>query len=348
MPRRILTSDGLTYWLDEFDLPPLEVNTVRINVEFAAPKHGTEKHSIQGSPFSRKKWDRDMRIFLPFDEPPKPPDKPQFGIGNIVVGTVSEVGAEVSRYKVGDRVFAYGQVQEVHQAPETAYHPLGELCHEDAVCVDPAHVAFVSVRDGHVRIGTTVAVYGLGAIGLQAVQIARASGAYAVFGVDPFALRREFAAAHGADAAFDPTSCDAALEIKRATGGAGVDVAIETSGSGAALQDSIRCIRQCGTVVHVPWGPRDCSALHLDEEFHLNRPTLIASQAWSGWGNPDRDYPLWTHERAYESTIELFHRGLATGKGCVRPIVSFEEAPAVLPMMFQKPEETIKIGVTFA
>jgi threonine dehydrogenase-like Zn-dependent dehydrogenase len=208
-----------------------------------------------------------------------------------------------------------------------------------------SHVALVAVRDGKVRIGDTVAVYGLGAIGLQAVQIARAGGAYRVFAVDPFALRRDFAAVHGADGAFDPTACDAALEIKRATDGAGVDVAIETSGSGAALQDAIRCNRQCGTIVHVPWGPHDCSALHLDEEFHLNRPTMIASQAV--WDNPDRDHPLWTRQRCYEAAIELFRRGKATGKGVVTPVVDFEEAPSVLPLMFQRPEETIKIGVSF-
>ena len=44
------------------------------------------------------------------------------------------------------------------------------------------------------------------------------------------------------------------LAIKGATGNKGVDVSIETSGNGRALHESIRCIRQCGTIVHVPWG----------------------------------------------------------------------------------------------
>jgi threonine dehydrogenase-like Zn-dependent dehydrogenase len=180
-------------------------------------------------------------------------------------------------------------VREIVQGPENAWYPLGNLPPDSAVCIDPAHVAFVAVRDGNIRIGDTVAVYGLGAIGLCAVQIARASGARQVFAVDPIALRREYALAHGADMALDPMTTDAALQIKLATDKAGVDVSIETSGNARALQDAIRAIRQCGTVVHVPWGPKDCTALHLDEEFHLNRPTLVGSQAWSGWGNPDRD-----------------------------------------------------------
>jgi threonine dehydrogenase-like Zn-dependent dehydrogenase len=201
------------------------------------------------------------------------------------------------------------------------------------------------VRDGNIRIGDAAAVYGLGAIGLMAVQIARAGGARCVFAVDPLSMRRDFALAHGADAAFDPRAVDAALEIKRATGDKGVDVAIETSGNGRALHEAIRCIRQCGTVVHVPWGPHDCSDLHLDEEFHLNRPTLIGSQAWDGWGNPDRSHPLWDYERAYQATIDLFRDKLIMGEGVVTPIVGFDEAPEALLAIRARPETTIKFGV---
>jgi threonine dehydrogenase-like Zn-dependent dehydrogenase len=263
----------------------------------------------------------------------------------MIVGVVTEAGIEASRYQPGERVFGYGPIREVHQAQEDRLHSLGALSEVDAVCVDPAHVAFVAVRDGNIRIGDAVAVFGLGAIGLMAVQIARAGGARRVFGVDPLALRREFALAHGADAAFDPRQVDAALEIKRASGNKGVDVSIETSGSSRALHEAIRCIRQCGTVVHVPWGPKDCSDLHLDEEFHLNRPTLVGSQAWEGWGDADRSYPLWDHARAYQATIDLFREGLITGRGVITPIVDFEQAPQALVAIRAAPETTIKFGV---
>jgi len=347
MPRELVTRDGSSFWMREFELPGLGDRDVRIRVDFAAPKHGTETHIVRGSPFDRKRWDPELRLFLPKpDNAPAPPAmKPERGIGNMVVGTVTAAGAAVTAYSPGDRVFGYGPVREEHQAPEDAWYPLGDLTSEDAVCVDPAHVAFVSVRDGNIRIGDDVAVYGLGAIGLQAVRIARAAGAHQVFAVDPIAIRRDYAAAHGADAAFDPTACDSALEIKLATGKTGVDVAIETSGNGRALHDSIRCIRQCGTVVHVPWGPHDLRDLHLDEEFHLNRPTVIGSQAWEGWGCADRSYPLWNHQRAFESTIQLFRSRLTSGQGMVSPIVPFDQAAETLPAMFTRPETTIKIGV---
>lgn len=348
MPREIVTRDGSAFYFREYTPPPLEPKDVRVKVTFAAPKHGTEMQLITGSPFSDKRWDHELRMFLPRQDAQEAAraERPERNIGNMIVGTVIEVGSHVTRFSVGDRVFGYGPIREIHQASEDRLYPLGGLTEVDAVCVDPAHVAFVAVRDGNIRIGDAVAVFGLGAIGQMAVQIARAGGARRVFAVDPLPLRRVCAEQHGADRAFDPGACDVALEIKLATGKKGVDVSIETSGAGRALHEAIRCIRQCGTVVHVPWGPKDCRDLHLGEEFHHNRPTLVGSQAWSGWENPDRSHPLWDHERAYQATIDLFRDKLITGHGVVTPIVTFEEAPEALVAIRARPETTIKFGVT--
>lgn len=350
MPREIVTHDGTAFRFREYQLDPLGPHDVRVHVQFAAPKHGTELQLITGSSFERKEWHPELRMFLPRPtsaEPQASAERPERNIGNMIVGVVNEVGSAVTRFRPGERVFGYGPIREVHQAPEDKLRPLGSLSEVDAVCVDPAHVAFVAVRDGNIRIGDAVAVFGLGAIGLMAVQIARAGGARKVFAVDPLPMRRAFAESHGADRALDPNTCDVALEIKRATGNKGVDVSIETSGAGRALHEAIRCLRQCGTVVHVPWGPKDCHDLNLSEEFHHNRPTIVGSQAWSGWENPDRSYPLWDHERAYQTTIELFRDGLITGAGVVTPIVSFEEAPEALVAIRERPETTIKFGVRF-
>ena len=349
MPRRIVTEDGSRFWITDYELPALEATEVRVRVHLAAPKHGTEAQLITGSAFSAKQWDPELRLFLPRPEQPDtPPSAPAVrGIGNMMVGEVVERGSAARRFAVGERVFGYGQVRELVQLAEDKLYPLGELTESDAVCCDPAHVAFVAVRDGNIRIGDDVAVFGLGAIGLLAVQIAKAGGARRVFAVDPLAIRREQALTHGATAAFDPLSGDPALAIKLATEKLGVDVSIETSGNGKALNDAIRCVRQCGTVVHVPWGPKDASALKLGEEFHHNRPTLVGSQAWVGWGNADRSYPLWDHERAYQATIQLFRDHKLTGEGIVTPIIPFDQAPEILPTIFTAPEKSIKIGVRF-
>jgi threonine dehydrogenase-like Zn-dependent dehydrogenase len=197
MPHTITTKDGTEFAFHEYDLPPLGPREIRIQVTLAAPKHGTETHLIRGSAHDLKRWDPDLRMFLPrpLDAPAPPPS--EHAIGNIVVGIVGAIGAEVTRFNVGERVFGYGPISEVCQVAEDRCYSAAGLSDADAVCVDPAHVALVAVRDGNVRVGDTVAVYGLGAIGLCAVQIARIGGARTVCAVDPIALRRTYAAATG-------------------------------------------------------------------------------------------------------------------------------------------------------
>jgi threonine dehydrogenase-like Zn-dependent dehydrogenase len=90
------------------------------------------------------------------------------------------------------------------------------LSAEAAVCLDPAVMA-LAVRDADVRLGDAVAVFGLGAIGLFAVQLARLAGADQVLGVDPIAARRELGRRYGADHAIDPGEApgDAGLAVRR-------------------------------------------------------------------------------------------------------------------------------------
>ncbi len=342
MPLEIVSTDGQSFRFRDYVLPELGAGEVRVRVEFAAPKHGTELHSLTGNPHHRRRWDENLRMYLPRPEPLPLTERP---VGNMVVGVVSKVGSDVTDFSPGDRAFGYGPIREEHQLPEGSWRPLDSLSETDAVCSDPAHVALVAVRDGNVRIGDAVAVFGMGAIGLMTAQIAARSGATKVIAVDPIESRRATARKLGADLAVDPSAEDAGLRIKRATGKHGVDVAIETSGSASALHEAIRSIRQCGTIVHVPYGPKDASTLHLDEEFHVNRPTIIGSQAV--WRNPDRSYPLWDEERARAAAIDLFRRGMVTSEGIVTPIVGFTDAAQALTESLAAPDRAIKIGVRF-
>jgi threonine dehydrogenase-like Zn-dependent dehydrogenase len=78
--------------------------------------------------------------------------------------------------------------------------------------------------------------------------MARVAGAPYVAVIDPIEKRRQAAVEAGADAAFDPLHGDVGLELKRATGRAGVDAAIETSGKEQALQQALRGLAYGGTI----------------------------------------------------------------------------------------------------
>src|SRR5918998_2670527 len=227
-----------------------------------------------------------------------------FPLGNMAVGVVTEVGPEVRRFEVGDRVFGHLPIRETHTVDEGAVDPLPDgLEAEAVVCLDPTVMA-LAIRDAQIRLGDQVAVFGLGAIGLMAIQMARIAGADRVIGVDPIEARRDVAMALGADAALDPLADggDAGMAIRRISGaerpkveppdGArvlggywevptqlgqrGVDVAIEASGSIPALQHAIRATRFGGTICMISFYGGGAAGVRLGGGFHVNRPQLVS------------------------------------------------------------------------
>lgn len=312
---------------------------VRIRTEFAAAKHGTEMAFFKGYAMPRGAFDPEYQLFRP-----AAPDAARYpvGVGNMVVGTVEEVGHEVTELAAGDRVCAYsGFADVVVTAAERCWKMPTGMDWRSAVCLDPAEFAFNAVRDGHVRIGDAVAVFGLGAIGLMAVQLARLAGASIVVAVDPLAERREIAAALGADLALNPTVVDAGLEIKRATAKRGADVAIEYSGSLHAMQAALRGVAYGGTVVAGAFPPPYGAGLDLGAEAHLNLPKIVFTRACS---QPDRDHPRWDEPRIFETCWRWLCEGRLTGEPIVAPVVAFDDLAEEYPKIAQHPEGYVKLG----
>ena len=158
-----------------------------------------------------------MRLFIPSkvdDADLEPGGFPlgTSGVGSIIRGRVQEV----SDWKVGDRVISFLDVSETNtiiaQRQDYWAGPplwldgciwhLGDIDPLLALCFEPAFVSFHCIRESNVRFGDTVAVIGLGAIGLLAVRIAALTGAEQIFAVDPLPNRRELALDYGAHYAF--------------------------------------------------------------------------------------------------------------------------------------------------
>jgi threonine 3-dehydrogenase len=106
--------------------------------------------------------------------------------------------------------------------------------------------------------GKTVAIIGCGTIGLFAVAIAKALGAIQVIGVEPVVSNQQMALAFGVDAMVAPAQTDQVSyvhdesitqQINDLTKGVGVDVALEMSGSNAALNTAISVVRRGGHVI---------------------------------------------------------------------------------------------------
>lgn len=104
------------------------------------------------------------------------------------------------------------------------------------------------VRLAAVRPGQTVAVYGLGGLGLSAVQIGAMAGAR-VIAIARTPARREAALAMGADVALDPGDGPVGAQVRSATRGLGVHAFIDLVGIEGSTEQAVAACRKGGTVV---------------------------------------------------------------------------------------------------
>ena len=126
-----------------------------------------------------------------------------------------------------------------------------ELTYEQGALIEPAAVAAYGVERGGVKPGDAVLVTGSGPIGGLSVLAAAAAGASEVYLSEPNAGRAAWAEKLGATEVLDPSEVELADELRERTGGLGVDVALECSGNGAALNGCVESTRRAGTVAQV-------------------------------------------------------------------------------------------------
>ena len=147
-----------------------------------------------------------------------------------------------------------------------------------------------------IRPGQSVAIYGLGGVGLASVMAAAVAGAVTIVAVDPVAEKRRLALELGATHAFAPEEADAA--VKDLTGG-GAEVTFEAAGVLAVLEAAFRAARRGGTTVAMGL-PHPSRTLTLPAlAFAGLGQSLVGS--YMGSASPQRDIPrylaLWKQGR---------------------------------------------------
>ena len=304
---------------------PLGADEVRIATLFSGISAGTELTQYRGtSPFMHRRWDEARRLFVAADAPSWP--YPVRNLGYEEVGTIIEVGAGVADLRVGQHVYgtwnhrthyvAAADYARSRLLPDGADPRIGIFSHIGAVALNGVH-------DARLRIGDTVAVWGLGVPGQIVAQAARASGAR-VIGVDPDAGRRAVALRLGLDVALE--AAGAVDAIKDLTDGRGADACVEVSGAPPALADAIRAVAYSSRVVAMGFFQGEVPGLRLGEEFHHNRVELICSQI-SGVA-PDAQH-RWSKPRLWRTAIELQHTGVLNLVPLITHEAPFADAPAL-------------------
>jgi S-(hydroxymethyl)glutathione dehydrogenase/alcohol dehydrogenase len=139
-------------------------------------------------------------------------------------------------------------------------------------------------------LGASVAVLGIGGIGLSAIQGLRATGATTIVALDVHAEKLEAARAAGATHVVNASDADAARQVRAMTRGRGVDIAIEASGVLASARTAIDVARNGGTVLLVglqrPGAQLPAAAL---EDLILAQRTIVGVSM--GESDPRRDIP---------------------------------------------------------
>ena len=322
---------------------------VRVRSLLSAVSHGTELALYRGSsPFGERVFDRGLRAFAPASEGER---HYPAALGYETVGVVEEVGPGVTGVAAGAILHVgapHADETVVDLAAGGAYPPVilpwnDHL--ERGAYVSVGAVALQAIHDAPIRLGAAVAVVGLGAVGLLALQMARLAGAAHVVALDLSPVRRELALSLGADEAHDPRlDPDGPGAAYKRSAGRGVDVALETSGSDAGLHDAIACTGLGGTVVTVGFYQGGAARLRLGEEWHHNRLTMVSSMG--AWDAPHRDHPAWTRPRIMQTVVDLL------GSGTVRidqlPVrrFAFEEAPEAYAWLDRHPDDALKLILT--
>lgn len=325
---------------------PLAANEVRLQTLYSGISAGTELTAYRGSnPYLHKQWDEGRRLFVPAEQTSL--TYPVRGWGYEEVGRIIEVGDEVDDLAVGWRIFGTWGHRTHHIVsadyarqrlmPESLDSILGIFSHLGAIALNGIH-------DGRIRLGETVAVFGLGALGQIVAQAARRSGAK-VIAVDLHDVRLEMAGELGADVVLNAATEKTAEAIKALTDGRGADVCFEVTGSTRALNEAVRAAAYSARVVTMGFFQGEAQGLYLGEEFHHNRINLVCSQI-SGV-DPELNY-RWDRLRLARTAIDLQAEGVLNLQPLITHVEMFENAAVLFETLDHSPEQVVQAVIGFA
>jgi L-iditol 2-dehydrogenase len=228
--------------------------------------------------------------------------------GHELAGDIVSVGKGVRGFKVGQRVvaansapcqecfyckrgfenlcedllFNNGAYAEYIRIPariveRNMYEMPSHVSYQDAALVEPLACVMRGIDETGVRPGDTIAVFGLGPIGLMFVRLAKAYGAR-VIALGRRKTQLDRATAIGADeAVISGESAETIQRVRDLTGGRGADVAIEAVGSPDVWETAAKSLRRGGTVNFFGGCPND-SRIQLDTQLlHYSEITCKAS-----------------------------------------------------------------------
>jgi L-iditol 2-dehydrogenase len=203
-------------------------------------------------------------------------------LGHEITGDVVEVGAQVKKYKAGDRVFVshhvpcntcrfclHDQHTLCHTLHSTNFFPGGfaeflrvpeinvdrgvfllpdNMSYEEGVFIEPLACVIRGLRAAAMKPRHSVLILGSGISGLLFVKLARAWGAGHVFATDIDAYRMKMAKTFGADAVINAKE-NVPEQVKKHNDGRLADLVVICAGAPAAIQQAVTSVGPGGTIL---------------------------------------------------------------------------------------------------
>ncbi|MFW6066768.1 MAG: NAD(P)-dependent alcohol dehydrogenase [Myxococcota bacterium] len=201
---------------------------------------------------------------------------------------------------------------------------------------DMMSTGFVGAEHANIPIGGTVAVFAQGPVGLMATVGARMCGAAFVIGVESIPARKELARHFGADAVVDYTEVDPVEEIRRLTGGDGVDASIEALGAQKSFEQCVAATRPGGTISNIGYhGDGEYVGIpRADWGVGMSDKTIRTALCPGGKERMKRlmrvlelgrvdPTPMTTHRFRFDELDRAFHMMDKKEDGIVKPLISF-------------------------
>ncbi len=217
-------------------------------------------------------------------------------VGYCNAARVVRVGAGVTTLAPGTRILTHQSHQSCFcckQSDVLAIIP-EKLSSREASLAYIAHIGLTGLQRAGLRSGESIAVQGLGPVGLATIALARAMDAGAIVAIGNSLGRAERALGLGATAAFDAGDSGLESGIARCNGGKLADIVVSTVNSWSAWRTSLQIVRAFGRIAVLGFPGRgeplpDFNPL-ASEPFYTKQPTVISAGLAAGsdaWGDGD-------------------------------------------------------------
>jgi L-iditol 2-dehydrogenase len=286
--------------------------------------------------------------------------KPPAVLGHEVAGDVVEIGKNVTKFKIGDRVTVEPQVGcgecefckqdlvnlctgkkapgtpswigtfvEYFNAPEkTVYKLNDDISYEMGTLIEPLAVAVHAIDRITVAEKDTLAILGSGTIGLMALVAAREAGYKNIICTDTQEFNLEMARKQGAALTLNPLKEDVVAKVKEFTGGRGVDVALIAADSKVIVDQASSMVRKRGEVGIIAMITEKIPVYTYN--FVFNEQTLFGAMTYE--------------TKDFAKATEMINNGLDLSDFVTQKL-PLDESQKALDVLSQKKENVVKVIV---